>query len=338
MKRRYRCASLIILCLLLVIPACAHAPLDTRESGDLATAVLIAQPDKSYVIYGHLHEPNEIAYYRFDMAAGQTLHAALLVNSRSTTAPDLIIMGPGIPSSGTPPATLQIPPGSGILVIPGRLPERPGYEPFSPAALFPVASSTTVVPASGTYYVAVVSSAGKQDYSFAPGFKEEFTAAEWLFVPVSVIGGHVWEGQSPFIVLAPCIALVLLGIALLIRQQRRAGISRSLFSWCAITAGLLYLGGASVTFTQMVRALGITGWDNAAVLTLLFIIIPVVLGIAAIRTGFGTDKPLPVTTRISLSIIGMLGLLFWAGLIIGPVIAFFAAILPEQLNGRRPSP
>jgi hypothetical protein len=338
MKRRYRWTSLIILCLLLLIPACAHAPLNMGESGDLATAVLIAPPEKSYVIYGHLHEPDEIAYYRFDIAAGQTLHAGLLVNSRSTTAPDLIIMGPGIPSSGTPPAALQTPPGGGVVVIPGRLPERPGYEPFSPAALDQVASYTTGVPTSGTYYVAVVSSAGEQDYSFAPGFKEEFTAAEWLLVPVSVIGGHAWEGQSPFIVLAPCIALVLLGIALLLRQQRRTGISRSPFSWCAITAGLLYLGGASITFTQMVRALDITGWDTSALLTLLFIIIPVVLGIAAIRAGFGTDKTRPVTARISLGIIGMLGLLFWAGLIIGPVIAFVAAILPEQLNGRWPSP
>lgn len=145
MKRRYRWASLIILCLLLVIPACAHATLDTGESGDLATAVVIGQPEKSYVIYGHLHEPDEIAYYRFDMAAGQTLHASLLVNSRSAAAPDLIIMGPGIPASGTPPAALQAPPGGGVVVIPGRLPERPGYEPFSPAALFPVASSTTVI-------------------------------------------------------------------------------------------------------------------------------------------------------------------------------------------------
>ena len=173
---------------------------------------------------------------------------------------------------------------------------------------------------------------GDQDYSFAPGFKEEFTAAEWLLVPVSVIGGHAWEGQSPYIVISPCLALVFIGIALLLRQQRRTGVSRSPFSWLAILAGLLYLGGASVTFTQMVMALGNTGWDNAALLTLLFIIIPVVLGFAAIRTGFGTGKTLPVTARVSMGIIGILGLLFWAGLIIGPVIAFIAAVVPPEKN------
>jgi hypothetical protein len=319
---------------LLVLPASGHAPLDAKESRDLATAVMITQPEKSYVIYGHLREPNDATYYRFEMAAGQTLHAALLVNSRSTAAPDLVIMGPGIPSSGTLPTGFPAPAGSGVVVIPGRLPERPAYEPFSPAALYPVASYTTVVPAPGTYYVAVFTPAGEQDYSFAPGIKEEFTAAEWLLVPVSVIGIHAWEGQSPFIVLAPCIALVLTGIALLIREQRRTGIPRSPFRWLAITAGLLYLGGACVTFTQMVRALMITGWDSTAVLTLLFITIPVILGIAAIRIGIKTDKPLLITARISLGIIGLLGLLFWGGLIIGPVIAFVAAVVPESTKQR----
>jgi hypothetical protein len=323
--------AIILILSLLIAPACGHAPLNTGESSDLSTPVLITQPEKSYVIYGHLHEPAEIAYYRFDMAAGQTLHVALLVRGKSEPAPDLIIMGPDIPDSGTPPASLQILPGSSVFVIPGRLPERPEYELFSPAALFQVASYTTQVPASGTYYVAVFTADGEQDYSLAPGYKEEFTAAEWLLVPISVIGIHAWEGQSPFIVLAPCIALVLLGIALLVRQQKRTGISRSPFSWLAITTGLLYLGGASITFTQMVRALGITGWDNSAILTLLFIIIPVVLGIAAVRIGFTAGHPVLRKDRVFIAVIGVLGLVVWGGLIIGPVIAFVAALVPERV-------
>jgi hypothetical protein len=323
--------AIILILSLLIAHACGHAPLNTGESGDISTAVLITQPEKSYVIYGHLHEPAEIAYYRFDMAAGQTLHVALLVSGKSETAPDLIIMGPDIPDSGTSPASLQILPGSSVFVIPGRLPERPEYEPFSPAALYQVASYTTQVPASGTYYVAVFTADGEQDYSLAPGYKEEFTAAEWLHVPISVIGIHAWEGQSPVIVLAPCIALVLLGIALLVRQQKRTGISRSPFSWLAITTGLLYLGGASITFTQMVRALGITGWDNSAILTLLFIIIPVVLGIAAVRIGFTAGHPVLRKDRVFIAVIGVLGLVVWGGLIIGPVIAFVAALVPERV-------
>ena len=319
---------LILIITLLVPPACAHAPLGTGENDALSMATVISPPEKSYVVYGHIHEPGEAAYYRFDLAAGQTLNTALLVNRKDSPVPDLIIMGPGFPSSGTSPPTLQVPAGSGVLVIPGRMPAQPMYEPFSPAALFPVASYTQKAAESGTFYAAVYTAEGEQDYSFAPGFREEFTASEWLLIPISVIGIHAWEGQSPVVVLAPCIALVLLGIALLLRQQKRAGTSRSLFSWLAITAGLLYLGGACVTFTQMVRSLGITGWDPSAALTLIFIGIPVGLGIVALRTGFPSTQPVPAQERVVLAVVGVLGLVFWGGLIIGPVIAIVAAIVP----------
>jgi hypothetical protein len=42
--------------------------------------------------------------------------------------------------------------------------------------------------------------------------------------------------------------------------------------------------------------------------------------------------PLPVSTRIPMGVIGLIGLLFWAGLIIGPVIAFVAAIVPAGIK------
>jgi len=319
---------LILILALLVPPASGHAPLGTGENGDLSMATVISQPEKSYVVYGHIHKPGEAAYYRFDMAAGQTLHIEMLVNRKDSPVPDLIIMGPGVLASGTPPPSLQVPTGSGVLVIPGRMPEQAIYEPFSPAALFPVASYTQKVAESGTFYAAVYTAEGEQDYSFAPGFREEFTASEWLLIPVSVIGIHAWEGQSPVIVLAPCIAVVLLGIALLLRRQKKTGTPRSLFSWLAITAGLFYLGGASITFTQMVRALGIAGWDPSAFLTFIFISIPVVLGIVALRIGFGSGQPVLAKERVLLAVIGVLGLVFWGGLIIGPVIAFAAAIVP----------
>ena len=327
-SRNASALPVLFLLLIMVLPVLAHAPASPGESSYLSTAVLIGQPEKSYVIYGHLHEPGDAAYYRFDMTEGQTLHVALLANSRSTAAPDLIIMGPQLPSSGTPPESLETRAGDGVVVVPGSLPDHAEYEPFSPAAIYPVASYTVRVPATGTYYAAVFSSDGEQDYSFAPGFREEFTVSEWLLVPVSVTGGHVWEGLSLAVILAPCIAVVLLGLALLLRQQKRTGTAYSLFSWLAITAGLLYLGGASITFTQMVRALAITGWDPSAILTLIFIGIPVVLGIVAMLTGLRSIQPMPAKDRLLVAVIGVLGLLFWAGLIIGPVIALVAAIVP----------
>lgn len=328
--RRTSLPVLILIIAFLVPPTCGHTPLGTGENGDLSMATVISQPEKSYVVYGHIHEPGGAAYYRFDMADGQTLHIELLVNRKNSPVPDLIIMGPAVPASGTPPLSLQIPPGSGVLVIPGRMPEQAMYEPFSPAALFPVASYTQKVAGSGTFYAAVYSVNGEQDYSFAPGFREEFTASEWFLIPVSVIGIHAWEGQSLAVILAPCIAVVLLGITLLLRLQERTGTHRSPFSWLAVTAGLIYLGGASITSTQMVRALGITGWQPSAILTLIFTSIPVVLGIVALKTGFGSGQPVHAKERVLLAIIGLLGLLFWGGLIVGPAIAFVAVALPSR--------
>jgi hypothetical protein len=330
MDRRLHSAVLFLLILALIIPAHAHVPLNAGENENLATATVIGQPEKSYVIYGHIHEPDGLAYYRFDMTTGQTLHVSLMVGGKDAAVPDLVITGPGILTSGTPPASLQVPPGSSVFVIPGRVPERAEYEPFTPSATYQVASHTHQITDAGTYYVAVHTAEGEQDYSLAPGFKEEFSATEWLFVPVNVIGIHVWEGQSPFVVLAPCIALVLLGGALLLWQQRRRGIHRSLFSWCAILAGLLYLGGASITFTQMVRALSQTGFSPSCVVTLIFAAIPIALGVWALRAGFSAERPLTVSRRASMAVIGMFGLLFWAGFIIGPVIAFIAAVVPEK--------
>jgi hypothetical protein len=43
-----------------------------------------------------------------------------------------------------------------------------------------------------------------------------------------------------------------------------------------------------------------------------------------------SSSPLSRKDRFSLGIIGLLGLLFWAGLIIGPVIAIIAALVPEH--------
>ena len=42
--------------------------------------------------------------------------------------------------------------------------------------------------------------------------------------------------------------------------------------------------------------------------------------------------PLPVSARIPVGVIGLLSFLFWAGLIIGPVIAFVTAIVPAGIK------
>jgi predicted Zn-dependent peptidase len=58
-----------------------------------------------------------------------------------------------------------------------------------------VARFNVTVPQDGDYYLAVYGPEGG-NYSLAPGYVEEFTVAEWLQIPWSVISIHRWEGQS----------------------------------------------------------------------------------------------------------------------------------------------
>jgi uncharacterized membrane protein YqjE len=65
--------------------------------------------------------------------------------------------------------------------------------------------------------------------------------------------------------------------------------------------------------------------------TIIFAVIPIILGIWALRAA-RSPSPLTKKDRLSLGIIGVLGLVFWAGLIIGPVIAIIAALVPERYS------
>jgi hypothetical protein len=80
----------------------------------------------------------------------------------------------------------------------------------------------------------------------------------------------------------------------------------------------------------MVRALLITGPSPAVVLTLVFSIIPSALGIWLLRIARSPSQK-TVQDRFILVVIGGLGLVFWGGLIIGPVMAFIAAAVPDQI-------
>jgi hypothetical protein len=333
MNRRFHSLFFFLVILALIIPAYAHVPLNAGDNNRLETATPINNPGKSWVIYSHLHDAGDVAYYKLQMNAGQKLTVSLMTNGFDGAVADLVIISPEEPHPQPDILSeVEIPAGSTAELIKGQKPVQADYEPFSPSAIFEAASYKKDITTPGAYYIAVVAPANETDYSIAVGYIEEFSPSEWLMVPVNVIGIHVWEGQSPFVVLAPCIALVLLGVAFLLWQQKRRGIHRSLFSWCAILAGLLYLGGATITLTQMVRALSLTGFSPSCMVTLIFAAIPIALGVWALRTGMRTPHPLPVSARIPMGVIGLIGLLFWAGLIIGPVIAFVAAIVPAGIK------
>jgi len=327
---------LILLCIGVVtvtLPASAHAPLAPGLNENLASATLIPDPLKSYVVYGHLHEAGEAAYFRMEMAQGERLVLAVNVNRPGSPIPDLVVMGPGIQSSGTVPPSIEVPEGNRVRLILGKPPAKGEYEPFSPSVIYEVASSTATIEQPGTYYAAVTSASGEVDYSFVVGYREQFTAAEWLFIPVSLVGIYLWEGQPAWVVAAPWVLVLLASLGILAWQQKAGRAKRGVQAWVASLAGMLCLGTGASTICQMLRALSLTGYAPESTITLIFALIPVLLGTWALRLG----RPgLPATrgNRLSLAVAGVLGLVAWAGLLIGPVLALVAAILPGGSAGK----
>jgi hypothetical protein len=327
-----RLLPMVLLCLgllLVTLPASAHAPLGAGENGDPAHATLIPDPLKSYVVYGHLHEAGEAAWFRMEMARGDRLVLAVNINRADAPVPDLVVIGPGIQPSGTVPPSIVVPAGNGAMVIRGTPPGKGEYEPFSPSVIYEVTSYTTTIREPGTYYAVVLATGGETDYGFVVGYKEQFTATEWLLIPFSLIRIYLWEGQPAWAVAAPYILVILGGLGILLWQEKKTGKKREIREWVATFAGLLYLGTGASTICQMIWCLSFTGYVPESTVTLVFAIIPVLLGIWILRLG----RPgLPDTrkSRIFLAVAGVLGFVAWAGLLIGPALAIVAAVLPGK--------
>jgi hypothetical protein len=330
MTKRWLIPLFFILITIIILAVDAHVPISADNNNNLNSALIIENPLKSYVIYGHLHDAGDGGYYRFNLNSGDQLRLSLMTPGFDAPVPDIVIMSPGNSGSTTTlPQTIEIPQGYDAEVIEGQKPVTAEYEPFTPAAIFNVASYSKNITRPGTYYVAVVSPADETRYSIAVGYLEEFSVSEWILVPVSVINTHIWEGQSLIAIMAPFLAIMILGLILIARREQTKQIKKPMTFWLATIAGLCYLGGASIVLVQMVRVIFVTGLSAGVIVTLILAFIPLILGVWILRIS-RSPFPLLKKDRFFLGIIGLLGLLFWAGLIIGPVIACIAALVPER--------
>ena len=330
--RSYKALILLYLFLVVMLLAgsgtvSAHAPLGVGSNEDIANATPISNPEKSFVIYTELHESGETQYYHFPMQKGENLYGSLQVPGPDSMVPNIVIIGPGIESTGNVPSFIEIPDGSGAMVIEGKSPGKPSYEPFTPQPIYEVARYNVTVPRDGDYYIAVYGPSGGK-YSLAPGFQEQFTPSEWLLIPWSVVSIHLWEGQSPWGVFAPMILIVIGGLVLIGIYRKQLGLHQDPVRWMILIAGLLYLGGAAMTALQIIHAVQVTGYTKEVILTLMFIAGPIILGIFAIMEGIRQPRPDSLLkSGIKMVVIGVLGLLVWAGLIIGPVLALVSGVL-----------
>ena len=254
---------------------------------------------------------------------------SLQVADPAGPVPVLVITGPGLPHQGIPPEGVEIPAGSSAVVIRGVRPPMPSYEPFAPGAAYPVAELDSVVTVDGEYRVAVVGTGGEVPYVLAIGYLEEFSAAEWVMVPVTVLHSRIVQGQALPILFSPFFAMLILGALLFLYRDHYPRL-RSPAGIAAAVAGILMLGSAAGTLVQMFWALAATGPEATALVTGILIVLAAIPGILCLRIALSSSPSWTGRERLTLVAAGLLALVVWSGFLAGPVVAVLAAVLPGE--------
>ncbi len=322
----------LIMVVVLAIPAAAHSPVFPEDNHSPDTAFAINNPTKSWVYYASLDHPDKADYYRFQVSKGERILVSLMTAKNpadSDFLPSFVLMTPGAMAMFSLPDYVEVPQAYGIQIIEGTVPDKAGYEPFSPGIIYEVGNLDISAPADGTYYIAVYDNSQKTgNYSLAVGFVESFTPAEFLLIPIDIHTTYAWEGQNYWVTWLPYILTLLVG-GLLIFLLRRGKSPRTLSQRLSAFAGLAFLGTSISLLYQMVRTITVTGFATEAVITLIIILLGVVLGYFALRYALLADTLLTAGRRVILIIIGVAALIVWSGVFLGTILVIVSALLPQ---------
>jgi len=319
-------------CLFSVTIALGHVPLISSDNGKLTQAMFIPDPTKSWAIYGELHESREVDYYRFEMQKGQGIFISLMKPTNPENRdfmPGFVLMGPGLNKQENIPEYMEQPSGTNTVVVIGKQPEEATYEPFAPSSFYQLAELSIPAPESGTYHIAVYEPSRGGHYSLAIGERETFSLTEWILIPISLISVYQWEGQSLFMIFLPIIVTVAIG---LIFFWKKNWMAKSLFEWIGILAGILFLCTGSMVILQMALALSSTKFVQEVLITIIYALLPMILGIAVIRSIMKNRENVDIRKRAYLAALGIIALFVWAGFVVGPVLAVLASIIPDSKN------
>ena len=334
-------ATTVTVVLFLLMPlAMAHAPLGTGDNESIDKATIIPDPTKSWALYSQLNSDGDAQYYTFNVTVGQKIHVTMYKSTRTEDTsfnPRLVIIGPNVTTQGTIPPKITIPSGSNALLVNPTEPQ-PTYEPFSPSTFIGLADETLENPTSGTYYLVVYeqSEAPKGgNYGLAVGDRETYTIDEWILIPFNLMRIYQWEGQSLALILAPMIAALILGIILVTWRLRKQGSLANPMAWLGAEAGLTFIGTAATTLYQMFTAATHVTLGAEALITLIFAIVPLAIGLVTLRLSIKDSFKTSVKKRVYYVILGLAALFMWAGLIIGPILAIAASIMPTNLKKKQ---
>jgi hypothetical protein len=331
MSRRVLVISVMILSLsLLVAMADAHIPVVPNDGTTIATATEIIEPWKSWFYYSAL-ESDVPHYYSFEATAGERIRFMLNVpipEGDRGFSPNMVLMGPGVSDQGTPPGFLEIPGGVGVMVLEADTLEAE-YEGFTPLSQYTTVDLNMSAPTTGTYYIAVYEDGAGGRYALVTGYVEAYSVFEWIIVPSMAMTIIMWSGQNIWFILLPMLLPLMVGMIYL------AGLNRDLFtkvklaSLVGIMGGLLFLGSSMSFFLQMTLALLQAPYNWTVILSIVFATIPLILGVAVLRTVSREDWMNQRTKKIVMIAVGLVALFTWTGLYMGPLLVIVAGLIPS---------
>jgi hypothetical protein len=342
----------LFVALLVLVPvgtALAHSPVFPGENHSPETAYHIDDPAKSWAIYDELDHPDLGEYYEFSIARGEKIQLALLTPESPAEGgflPSFALLVPEMTQGDEVPDYIEVPAGYGATVVEGHDPGGATYEAFSPGWYYEVAGMTTNATADGIYYVVVFGTTQNDDnhtnedqenhdhaaagYGLVVGYLESFTPMELIMVQYSVQRVYAWEGQDQLVALLPIILVLVVGGIILYLRSRKGRAPKGISKWLASFAGLAFLGSGVSILYQMFLAFSVTGFQGEGMITLIFFVFSVILGVFTLLYAV-RDKPVLTTRRrIGLVITGLIALFVWSGLYLGTALAIAAALVPSH--------
>lgn len=323
-------AALVIFTMLLFSNVIAHTPLKPdEENHSIAAAYEIPNPTKSWTLYRELHEEGQADYYKLQLESGERLVVSIYTSKSEDSSfdPHLAIIGSDISLGLAVPDFIEVPDGAGVNIIEPSRPQKPEYEPFTPSSYYYLVDFNKEIQTDGTYYLAIYYNTSPGRYGMAVGYKEEFTISEWLKIPLDVIEIHQWELQPLYLILAPLILTLIIGLLVTFWVYKmKPNIPRIV----GASAGLIYLGSCFMILMQMIIALNGSTFNSLVILSVIFVLIPLLLGFASLRKITRIDGEISIRDRLVWLAIGVLGLFTWSGLFLGPALSILLALNPYK--------
>lgn len=320
----------LLAALLMASPVLAHVPSFPEENTTPDQAIEVPDPVKSWAFYDAL-EQGQVKYYRLTVPAGERLYIGTFTPRTAGLTPSIVVMSPGLDPTDTVPDGVTVPDGMGAMLVEGNRPDSASYELFNPSANYHTVSFEQTVEEDRTYVVAIYEPGNRSGpVGVTIGYEEEFSPTEYLGVPFDRVRIHLWEGQHPLVVLGPYLLTLLGGVGLL-RRRWHADWDSNLIRVALAGGGLLLVGTGVSTTLQMGLALAQTGPTLAALVTGVFILIPLIGGSWAMRLALQRECRLTRRRRVGLGIAGVLTLLTWAGFLMGPVLLLGLSVLPARM-------